>query len=96
MEKIERVAIVASLRKENPSASSERVHLYADAFLEYQIAQGNITEHGSITLHPRTGAPIENPYVGARGRAVAAMAKCKLQTRQLWAAVWPEQKKAKP
>jgi phage terminase small subunit len=43
---------------------------YADAFLEYQAATANIEAHGLIVGHPRTGNPIENPYLAVRDRAL--------------------------
>ena len=66
-----KATIVASLKADNPRASLADVTMYADAFLEYQAAQANIAEHGSIVFHPRTGAPIENPYLVVRDRAPA-------------------------
>jgi phage terminase small subunit len=43
---------------------------YADAFLEYREATTQIEAHGIIVLHPRTGAPMENPYLPIRDRAL--------------------------
>ena len=42
---------------------------YADAFFEYQTAQANINEHGAIVSHPRTNAPLENPFLKIRNMA---------------------------
>lgn len=43
--------------------------MYADIYLEYTKASANIEEHGLIVSHPRTGNPIENPYLVLRDRA---------------------------
>ena len=47
----------------------DRAALYADAFVEYRAAAANIAREGTIVLHPKTGNPIENPYLGIRDRA---------------------------
>lgn len=44
--------------------------MYADAWLEYQTATANITDHGVVVAHPRTGAPLVNPYVAIRDGAL--------------------------
>ncbi len=43
---------------------------YADAFMEYMKATRNVDEYGVIIKHPRTGNPIENPYLVIRDRAL--------------------------
>ncbi len=48
----------------------DKACLYADAFLAYQEANQNIIENGCIVLHPRTAAPVENPYLRLRERAL--------------------------
>jgi phage terminase small subunit len=77
---------VAILTADNPR-KADAVAIYADAWIEYQEAQRNIDEHGAVVFHPRTGAPIENPYLAARNRASALMLKIKLRTDRLWALV---------
>lgn len=47
----------------------DKSNLYADAFIEYQIANESIQKTGSIVKHPRTGNPMENPYLNVRDRA---------------------------
>ncbi len=51
-------------------ARRDRAVQYADAYLEYQEASRNIDEHGAIVNHPRTGNPIDNPYLAIRDRAL--------------------------
>lgn len=57
-------------------ATRDRANIYADAYLEYKQATENIDQHGLIVLHPRTGNPIENPYLPIRraaGRTLATL-----------------------
>lgn len=49
---------------------SDRARLYADAVLEYLEASENIDRNGIIVAHPRTGAPLQNPYVRVRDNAI--------------------------
>ena len=58
--------------------------MYADAWHEYCQAQANIDEHGTIVYHPRTGAPIENPYIAVRDRAGRTMRSLELRDAALW------------
>jgi phage terminase small subunit len=81
----DRAAVVGYLCRVNGTASAARVALYADAFLEYRLAQANIREHGPVVLHPRTGAPIDNPLLKVRDRARAALQKQHMRSDELWA-----------
>lgn len=40
--------------------------LYAVAFLEYEAAQDNIGRLGAVVSNPRTGVPIDNPFLKVR------------------------------
>jgi len=64
-----------ALRPSNPSASVSSMIAYATAFLEYEEADNNIREHGTIVFHPRSGAPIQNPYLAIRADAQKRMQK---------------------
>jgi len=57
---------------------------YADAFLLYLEAEENIRRNGAITAHPRTGAPLENPYLQVRNQASKILASIRLKTEGLW------------
>lgn len=76
--------VIAALRAENPRAPAGFLQMYADAFAEYQTAQANIDEHGPVVFHPRTGAPIDNPYLKIRNGAAAALQKLPLKADRLW------------
>ncbi len=67
--------IIELLKKENPKSKISDIVIYADAYMEYQAAQANITEHGPIVFHPRTGSPIDNPYIKIRNSASAIIRK---------------------
>lgn len=63
------------------------LYLYCDAFLEYQEANENIIKNGSVVAHPRTSAPIENPYVKIRNGAMQNLLRIMgLKTDRLWLA----------
>ena len=58
---------------------------YADAFLEYMKATRNVDEYGVIIKHPRTGNPIENPYLAIRDRALKKLQAMKsVRADYLW------------
>jgi phage terminase small subunit len=42
------------------------VQIYCDACETYNEAQENIKRNGAVVSHPRTGAPLENPYLKVR------------------------------
>lgn len=66
-------------------ARRDRANQYADCFLEYQEATRNIDEHGTIVSHPRTGNPIENPYLAIRDRALRKLQSMKgINSEGLW------------
>ena len=78
---------LSALTRDNPKVKAADLAMYADAFVEYQAAQKNISEHGSIVFHPRTGAPIDNPFVRVRDRAGALMRRMRVVKAD---AIWRE------
>jgi phage terminase small subunit len=78
--------IVAILAEDNPKAPAGDLLMYATAYREWRHAAANIAEHGTIVSHPRTGAPIENPYLKVRAGAMATMGKLTRvrSTDRLW------------
>ena len=84
MGEMSRDELRAKLIEANPRAKLEIVERYLDAFTDYRTAQANITDHGTIVFHPRTGAPIVNPYLAIRAGATKEMDKCKLRADALW------------
>jgi phage terminase small subunit len=79
-----RAEIIAELKRLNPAAPAHRIAIYADAFLLYREASDNIAKCGAITAHPRTGAPLENPYLKVRAAQSAIMMKISLKAGDLW------------
>lgn len=65
--------VLAALRELNPQRSRAVVAMYVDAFADYRAAQRNIRLNGTMVAHPRTGAPIENPYLKIRETARRAL-----------------------
>lgn len=58
----------AALAEDNPSSSEVTLRLYFDALRAYVEADQNIRDNGTICAHPRTGAPITNPYLAVRNQ----------------------------
>lgn len=78
--------VLRILREDNPSRQlAPKIAIYADAFLEYQAAQANIDEHGAVVFHPRTGAPIDNPFIRVRNAASKLMLQMRVNATRLWA-----------
>lgn len=69
----------------NKGASANTIGMYADYMVSYSKATHNIREHGDIVQHPRTAAPITNPYLQVRDSAVKMMRTLRLQTGKLTA-----------
>jgi len=67
--------IATELHADNPRARRVDIDIFADALRTYHEAAANILKHGSIVAHPRTGAPIENPYLKVRDSAARGIAK---------------------
>lgn len=79
-----KVEDVAALTAQNPRADPAKVVIYADALADYRAAQSNIDEHGAIVFHPRTGAPIPNPYLVVRDQAARRLVSLGLRSVGLW------------
>jgi len=76
---------VDQLRRSNRSASMAHLVAYATAWIEYEDADVNIRENGTIVYHPKTGAPINNPYMGIRDGAERRMTKIRgINADVLW------------
>lgn len=72
--------ITEELQKDNPTRRLIDLQVFADALIVYSEASKNIRAHGAIVSHPRTGAPIENPYLKIqtqKGAVLAGMAHIK-------------------
>lgn len=56
----------AAIRSGLPAAIAS---VYSDAVSLYNEAAKNISEFGAVTAHPKTGGPVENPYIKIRDGA---------------------------
>lgn len=80
----DRSKILKKLAALNPKARPDDLSIYVDAFLDYREAADNISRNGNIVSHPRTGTPIENPYIKVRASATFIIRKIKIKTGDLW------------
>ena len=55
--------IVDELAKDNPKIPCIQLEIFADALRVYIEASANIQKNGAVCAHPRTGTPVENPYL---------------------------------
>ena len=69
------IDVLAELCKDNPAHRVVDLQIYADALTVYFEASANIRGHGAISAHPRTGAPIENPYLKVQTAKGAVLGK---------------------
>lgn len=69
------IDIVAELREDNPKAREMDLRIYADAMRTYSEAARNVATNGAICSHPRTGSPIENPYLKIQAQQGAILTK---------------------
>jgi len=76
--------ILEYLRALNPRTSETELAIFAVSFAEYQAAAVNIEKHGPIVFHPRTGAPIANPYIPIRDNAAKTMRSIRVKVGELW------------
>ena len=72
---MEQIAIEAELRKDNPTLSGIVLSMYAAALKLHCEASENVSRNGAICSHPRTGMPIENPYLKVQSHAVTIFSK---------------------
>jgi hypothetical protein len=63
------------LKSENPERNPMQLNILADALETYKETQDNIAKNGAVCAHPRTGAPIENPYIKIRSTQAAIIQK---------------------
>lgn len=80
--------IVKILRRDNASAPLGDLHMYAEAWAIHRAASANVRENGPLCAHPRTGAPMENPYLAIAASQLRVMQALKRvsKTDRLWSA----------
>jgi phage terminase small subunit len=57
------------LRRLNPEIHPDELAVYLDAKTLYAEASADISKNGAIAGHPKTGAPMMNPYLPIRDLA---------------------------
>lgn len=69
------IDILTELKQDNPQARLADLQIYANALRLYHEASNNIAEKGAICQHPRTGTPIDNPYLKVQAQQGAILLK---------------------
>lgn len=69
------IDIAAELRKDNPTVREMDLRIYADAMRTYSEAAKNVATNGAICTHPRTGSPMENPYLKIQAQQGAILTR---------------------
>ena len=72
---MEQVECERLLRLDNARTPEIQLKIYAAALLTYIEASANVAANGAICSHPRTGSPIENPYLKVRAQQGAIIGK---------------------
>jgi phage terminase small subunit len=79
MGKITSNEAIEILTRDNPRERVDSIAMYASCFIDYQEAHANIAEHGALIFHPRTGVPIDNPYLKIKAQAMSQLLKIKIR-----------------
>lgn len=67
--------ITDQLREDNPKARLVDLMIYADALNNWFIATVNVRQNGAVCAHPRTGAPMMNPYLAVQAGQIAIIGR---------------------
>lgn len=70
---------------DHPDAYPTALELYARHFAVWFEAQTNIQRFGAVNAHPRTGVPIDNPYLKIKDAVETKLARFNLNPKALWA-----------
>lgn len=82
------IDIELALRSENPKARTIDLAVFANTIRIYREASANIAREGAIVFHPRTGTPMDNPYLKVQGQQGAIIAKMRaIKSDKLMAAL---------
>ena len=72
--------MLAELRADNRTVPAMTLEVFANALRIYLEASRNVREHGAVVAHPRTGAPMDNPYLKiqtAQGQTLVKLSRIK-------------------
>ena len=78
-----RVASVLVERGDLDAAVLGTLEAYVINYARWREAEGHVAEHGIQVLAPRTGLPIDNPFLAVSNRAAALMLKMATALRVL-------------
>ena len=70
------MTILDELAQDNPGIPRVQLQVFGNALRVYCEAADNVRRNGAVVAHPRTGAPIENPYLKvqqAQGKILTEM-----------------------
>lgn len=81
---MERSEVISILKYNNPSINNDKIIMYTDLYMDYQEAAKNIREQGALVSHPKTGAPIDNPYLKIRIKMNESLRKIRINSDGLW------------
>lgn len=69
------VDIFEELKKDNPKIPLVDLRVFANALATYWEASENLRANGVVCSHPRTGAPLENPYLKVQAAQAPILAR---------------------
>jgi len=69
--------VLKKLKDDNPYAPYDEIEIYAAALTNFCEAEENVRNYGIIIAHPRTGVPMDNPYLKILDAASKQMLACK-------------------
>jgi hypothetical protein len=69
MGEVKPLPTVEEMAARNPGVHRDVLAIYRDALGLYREATENVFKNGAVTGHPKTGAPIVNPYLPIRDLA---------------------------
>jgi len=75
------------LSEDNPRTRAVDIRVFADALRTYSEAASNVLRNGAIVSHPRTGAPIENPYLKVQQSTGRTLTQLRLKSDRALAAM---------
>ena len=75
MGEVAEIDIEKEIRADNPSLRQVEVRVFSDALRVYHEGSRNLRANGAIVMHPRTGSPIENPYLKVQKQAGDVLAR---------------------
>jgi len=64
---------IKEIHREFPWMIMDDARVYLDARNLYDEASDNIEKNGAVTGHPKTGAPMVNPYLAIRESCIRTM-----------------------